>query len=375
MVSGLFLSAAEDLYPLWTDKPVPTSAELLPIQDVQFYVIKKNEPEADNYHWLHGLALAWHKGRLYSTFGHNKGAENTASEEARGRISDDGGKTWGPIFTIDDGKEPDLAVSHGVLLSQGGHLWSFNGAFYRNMEQVHTRAYLLDESTGQWIPKGIILKDGYWPLQEPQKMKNGNWIMSGIRALNGYGGTDDPAAVAISHGDDFTKWDLVVIPKPKSMVMWGESTVIFDGTRIINIARYGEPSKALVAISENFGRTWTSSQISNLSMTGSKPYSGILSTGQNYLIGTTTGDADHQRYPLTIAITDPGKTRFNRIYRIRNAVQKAPGESNPRAALSYPYAVEKDGKLYIAYSNDGGRGANKNSAELAIIPVCSFLNH
>jgi hypothetical protein len=49
-----------------------------------------------------------------------------------------------------------------------------------------------------------------------------------------------------------------------------------------------------------------------------------------------------------------------------------PGESHENAALSYPYAVEHDGKLYIGYSNDGGRGANLNSAELAIVPITSL---
>mgnify|MGYP000433055587 CR=1 FL=1 len=48
------------------------------------------------------------------------------------------------------------------------------------------------------------------------------------------------------------------------------------------------------------------------------------------------------------------------------------------AALSYPYAVEHDGKLYVGYSNSGdkttrdGTGRelwNNNSAELAIIPI------
>ena len=39
------------------------------------------------------------------------------------------------------------------------------------------------------------------------------------------------------------------------------------------------------------------------------------------------------------------------------------------ARLSYPYAAEYNGKLYVIYSNDGGRGGNRNSCELAIVPV------
>ena len=58
------------------------------------------------------------------------------------------------------------------------------------------------------------------------------------------------------------------------------------------------------------------------------------------------------------------------MFVIRHAVFKdAPGESNPGAALSYPYAVEHQGKVYVGYSNNGERKGNNNSAELAAIPI------
>jgi hypothetical protein len=52
----------------------------------------------------------------------------------------------------------------------------------------------------------------------------------------------------------------------------------------------------------------------------------------------------------------------------------APGESNPKAALSYPCATEHEGKLYIGFSNNGGRGGNHNSAEMAVIPIERFTS-
>ena len=63
---------------------------------------------------------------------------------------------------------------------------------------------------------------------------------------------------------------------------------------------------------------------------------------------------------------------FYKIYRIRDAVWDGPGESHASCRLSYPYTVEQDGKLYVIYSNDGSRGGNRNSAELAVIPVESL---
>jgi hypothetical protein len=82
---------------------------------------------------------------------------------------------------------------------------------------------------------------------------------------------------------------------------------------------------------------------------------------------------------LTIAVSRPGETLFSKIFVIRHAeFSGGPGESSKDAALSYPYAVEHDGKLYVGYSNSGdkttrvGTGRelwNNNSAELAIIPI------
>jgi hypothetical protein len=61
---------------------------------------------------------------------------------------------------------------------------------------------------------------------------------------------------------------------------------------------------------------------------------------------------------------------FSKVFIIRPAVFPAgPGESHERAALAYPCATEHDGRLYVGYSNSGGRGGNHNSAELAIIPI------
>ena len=159
----------------------------------------------------------------------------------------------------------------------------------------------------------------------PQKMDDGNWIMAGVSVAGGYGGPDDPAAVAVSHGDDLTRWDVVRVPKPPAMEMWGESTVIVDGCDVLLIARYRKPV-ALAATSRDFGRTWTPVRETNLPMAASKPYAGVLSTGQQYLVCTTTSDSGNRRSPLTIAVSRPGGKVFTKIYRIRDAVHDGPGE-------------------------------------------------
>ncbi len=360
---------------LWSGNPLPKTADAPVLKNVAFHVIKPYEFDRDGYRFLHGVALAWHKGKLYASFANNKGGENTDTEEARVRVSEDGGATWGPVTTIDAGDEPGVGVSHGVFLSHGGRLWAFHGAYRGILTNVCTRAYVLSETDGSWERKGPVVEGGFWPLQEPLRLPDGNWIMAGFRAGGG-----NPAAVAISRGDDLTKWDLVVIPKPAGLTMWGESTVFIDGRRVTNIARCdGKRPVALVAVSEDCGRTWTPSRPSNLPMAASKPYAGTLSTGQRYLICSTTADGGNRRSPLTLALSRPGESVFSHLFVIRHALfPQGPGESHPKAALSYPYAVEHDGNLYIGYSNSGagigrkGQGRerwNNNSAELAVVPL------
>lgn len=352
--------------------PIPATADLEDLPGVRFHVIKAHEPERDGgYGFLHGVALVWHNGTLYASWGNNKGVENTAGEEARGSASADGGRTWGKVFTIDAARHsPDLAVSHGSFLSHRGRLWAFLGAFYGNRERVHTRAYRLNERNHRWEFAGIAVEDGFWPMQAPLALPGGNWIMAGFQVGNG-----EPASVAISRGDDFTHWDHIVIPRaPEVKKMWGESTVIIQNRRVLNIARYGDAALALVSTSDDAGHHWSPMRPSNMPMVTSKPYAGILSTGQSYLVCTTTADSGKRRSPLTIAVSRPGAPYFSRVFRIRGAEHVASGvESHPRAALSYPYAVEHEGHLYVAYSNNAGRpGMNINGAELAVIPVAAL---
>lgn len=374
------LQAAEEARVLWAPVAIlPKTAEMPVLQGVRFSVIKRYEFQKDGYRFLHGVALAWYKGRLFASFAHNKGVENTDSEEARFCVSDDDGRTWSTAATMDKGHVPGASVSHGVFLSRGNELWAFHAAFTGFLSGLHTAAYMWDEARGAWQAKGTVMDNHFWPYQEPVKMDDGNWIVSGFRV--GVTGEEnkEPAAVAISHGDDLTRWDVIPIRAEPSRDLWGESTVFASGRHLVNISRYGAEAKALMAVSEDSGRTWNRSLPANLPMTTSKPYAGTLSTGQHYLIGTTTADSGKRRSPLTIAVTRPGENVFRKVFVIRHAeFPEGPGESHKDAALSYPYAIEHDGHLYVGYSNTGGNVgrvgagrelANNNSAELAVIPI------
>lgn len=365
------------IYQLWTGGQIPAKAELKELKHVKFRTIKKFEPEVDGYRFLHGVAIARYQDQWVVTFGHNKGAENTGSEEAQSMFSKNG-KNWGPLITIAN-PSGDQAVSHGVLLNDKNTLWSFNACFKNIMKEMQTNAYSWDNENKKWVLRGKAVADGFWPLQQPLKMENGEWIMAG--AYFGKKGT--VPAVAICKEDNFLHWEVKTISTPVNV--WGECTVIPDGANVLLISRssngtprfkgYSHPL-AWVSLSKDYGHTWSELQPANLPMAASKPYAGILSTGQRYLIGTTTADSKNARRPLTIAVSKPGENTFSKIYCIRKAVhKKGKVESDPKASLAYPYAIEYKDHLYVVYSNSGGRGGsdrsqwNNNSAELAIIPV------
>jgi len=369
-------SAAEDPFLLWDPAtPVPAAAEIPAIKGVRFEVVKKREPKKDGYSWLHGAAVAWHKGLLFACWGHNKGSENTPTEVNQGRRSTDGGRSWGPVRMIAPNTKTD-GRSHGVFLSHKGRLWLFLGRFgndekRRKYARLNTEAFVLSAGGDKWESRGIVAEK-FWPCDEPAKMASGSLIMGGM--IMPAAGSWARPGVAVSRPGDLTRWDTIPIPTPKAMQgIWGETTVIVEADRIVAVSRgSGRYKNALVSVSRDFGRTWPPVRQSNLPMTTSKPYAGRLSTGQRYLICTTNRDHGGRRAPLTIAVSRPGGKLFCRMFRIRNAACDGPGESTPKARLSYPYAVEHDGKLYVIYSNDGGRGGNRNSAEMAIIPVKSL---
>ena len=103
-------------------------------------------------------------------------------------------------------------------------------------------------------------------------------------------------------------------------------------------------------------------------MATSKPYAGVLSTRQRYLVCTTTADTGGGRSPLTIAVSKPGQSAFSKVFVIRHSVsEKTPGVSKKGIDFSYPYAVEHDGRLYVGYTHKS-HAAN----ELAVIPVTAL---
>ncbi|MCX6903126.1 MAG: exo-alpha-sialidase [Verrucomicrobia bacterium] len=364
-ITSVELAADTGTLQLWNPQaPFPPYDEMPDLEVVTHVQVER--AQRGGYHYLHESAIAWHNGMLHAGWANHRLFEiNVKDELLRGTFSTDGGFTWNPVVTW--AEKPWLggeSYNHPVLFSHQGRLWGF---FTRwEQEQPRAEIFVMDEATRAWQPQQKHIP-GFLPFTPPRKMRDGNWMIGG--ELLWY-----EAAVAISHGDDFTRWDVVQIPRPESLrLQFPETTILEQEDKLVAICRPREARTAPASESTDCGRTWTPLRLSNYPLAGSKPLCGRLSTGQQYLVAN---NLEQGRGLLSIAVTTPGGQQFCRIWKIRH--QQSPkrrllGSPDGKKThvggnteWSYPAAVEHGGKLYVIYTQ------GKEDCALSIIPVSAL---
>ena len=337
---------------------IPAISEIKRIESERI-TVKPFEPEKDGYIFLHGVAIVKFKERMYCAWAHNKAKENSDDEELNYAVSNDGGRSWSNCIQGNCRPQDAVAVSHGVFLVHEEKLYFFAPQFVGQLgaQMMKMSVYIFDEENEKFRYVDVAMNERFWPMCEPIKMENGNYAMPGIYVGSGYHAEDNAAAIAISRGSDILHWDMVKIEHEERVQVWGECCITVNGSYLKMYCReHSKQLKALYSESFDYGRTWTKMDLSNLPMIDSKPYSGTLSDGRHYLICSCAEDIQ-KRNILTIALTKKGEDQFSEIYVI-----------NEGAILSYPYAIEVDRKLYVAYSSST-EGHNRNHAMLAIINI------
>ena len=344
---------------LWTGPPIPRDPNEIPfVPGVQHRTI--HQAAADGYRFLHGSAIVHHKGVMYANWANSPTNENGRHETLQGRRSTDGGTTWSDVEVIAPGFEGEERHSHGVLFVHNDELWTICsrfgvGALGRKFPGLAGEAFVLNEPTNQWKSRGVVM-DNCWPYDEPVRMANGNLITGGQDR-------DGLPVVAISRGDDLTRWDSVLIPfDPQLKPSYAETTVWAEGTHVVAVIR-GGLGVAWVATSDDCGQTWSKARPSKLPMTRSKAYLGKLSTGQLYLLSNL-----RNRDTLVISVGKPGEQTLGRMWRIRHGKSEPPrfpGKGKFKQ-WSYPYGYEHDGKLFVVCS------IGKEDCGLSILPIDSL---
>ena len=353
--------ALPDTYGLWSGPPLPRDPTQIPFAEgVEHRTIHR--PVEDGYKFLHGAAILEHEGVFYSNWANSPVNENGPHETLQGRRSTDGGVRWSPLEVIGPGFDGPERHSHGVLFVHEGKIWTICARFGvgvpgRRFPGLKAEAFVLHPQTNRWDSQGIVIKN-CWPYDAPVKMGNGSHITGGQDK-------DGLPVVAISHGDDFTKWDSVLIPyHPKLAPSFAETTVWAEDACVTAVIR-GGAGVAWIATSEDYGRTWTTAQPSNLPMPRAKAYLEKLSTGQLYLVSNY-----NNRDTLVISVSKPGESTLSRMWRIRHGKSDAPRFAGVAKGKqwSYPYAHEHQGKLFIVYS------VGKEECGLSVVPAASLVN-
>jgi hypothetical protein len=128
-------------------------------------------------------------------------------------------------------------------------------------------------------------------------------------------------AIALVDYNDLTQWSVIRIPtiKPNFNDIWGESTVIVNGEKVLLVSRSNHSTlKALVSSSNDYGKTWSPLYTSNLPMIDS-------------------------RTPLAGA--------------------------NEYDLWAYPYAVEWDSNLTVGFYMNGNKSYASGAAAYVTIPI------
>lgn len=324
---------------------------------IQYVTVHK--AKAEGHHFLLGGSIIKYGDVWICSYGQGWRTENDNGSRFACKYSYDNCQTWSEEVEI-AGVEGKYCRSHGVLFEYQGKLWAFcpRAAFGSVPDGVYPElimeAYTLQEDMS-WKYEGNVLDDAFWPLCEPIVLANGNVLIAGLDTRNG----GAAPAIALSDGD-MTKWEMINIPNRSKINLWGETSVIDYGDRLVAFIRTNS-GKVAVSESTDYGKTWSSLILSDFDIANSKVYGGVLSTGSKYLIYNLGS-----RATMMIAIGDTdGSYGFNSMYLIRNGYVTEPNFLNNRQ-WAYPYAVEENGYLYVVYSE------HKENCELAIIPISSL---
>lgn len=355
------LAASREGFALWDPSvPFPTVQDMLDPAVVTHVTV--NRAQEDGYHYLHEATIAHHRGTFYMAFANHRTMESGDYDELIRICTSPDALHWSepeillqaPMLDADSHNCPLLVEHDGVLY---GFFVVWRAAHYPT-----TEVFTLDDATGEWVHHPEAAIRGFVPFCTPQQMKDGNWILGGERHWY-------EAASCLSSGEDFLHWTMVEAPRPRDIeLLYPECAVVAQEDRLLMVCRPIRNGTAPVSESRDCGRTWSPLTLSNFPLCTSQPFSGRLSTGQNYLL---TNSLEGGRTLLSIALTGPEGGLFRKVLTVRRAQWPAiryfqyKGQSyvGQPTELAYPGAIELDGNLYIAYSQ------GKEDCALTIIPV------
>ena len=333
------------------------------LENIGSYVICDVVEQFVGEKFMHGVSLEWYNGVLYASYAFNNVKENTYGEQCFWQKSTDGGKTWSEPKEI-KANTTGRSASHGVFFAHAESLYYMLPAvdFTTGAWVITCELFKFDEGKQDWDYVSDIAS-GFWPNCAPQKT-SGGWIASG-----------GSGKVYMSDGDNIeAPWKQIKI---QMTLKASETSCAVSGDNVFLIARpkvatYETTSlgtdtsrfKLVVSKSVDGGVSFSPFDYSDIVASPSRTYSGFLSDGRMYVIFNQDYNRAESRNRLLIAVGEKGSMDLSKLYVVEEYTRP----------LSYPYAVERDGILYIGYSKGVGTGpnVNHNNEVVTLVPISNF---
>lgn len=367
------MTASAKPLPLWDPAVEIPGPGAVPFLDHVTHVMVHRAVKGE-YQFLHESSIAVHEGELVVAFANDPVDENSAEGIVRARRSRDGGASWSAPEVVApgaDGPDGRLCDNHVLLHSHEGTLYAYASRWAGNLGDDGTwhplpsmRAvqFRYDPATGAWAETGVTIPH-FLLMHGPQRLADGGWIIAGELGF-------DTPAVAISTDDRMSDWQTYPITTQRELV-FPEPTILVYPDRLLAVIRHDfkigpHQRYALVSESLDNGRTWSEAQVSNLPMVASKPFGGVLSNGQTFLVFNYP-DPSLRRGNLVVGVGRPGEQVLCKLRTVRQGIPPLfMSGLCKEPQWSYPYAVEHDGALHVTYS------ISKEECAMSIIPLSNL---
>ena len=324
------------------------------------------EKPVEPFLFLHEAAIIEYHGKLFAAWYNNKKTELFGETPIRFAFSSDHGDRWSEPQTIATDPSGKILYCPPVFGIDDDKLYLFMNSMVAP-DHIHSLdLYIYNEKANKF--------DFLWSRSVPFKLNtnvyklgNGKLILPGrIGEIDGFPST--PAVMISDSGKIDAEWRIVKLAESAvlpdgSKLIHPEVSLIVSDEKIYAFCRNDERNVSLVYISEDYGETWKAFA-SDLTLADSKIYSGTLSDGRNYLVGT----ADRERRLLYILFTENGKTRFTDGFILQNGYSPAPTDG---IAWSYPAVCDENGILHIAYTVVMNEN-NERGAMISSVPLADF---
>ena len=348
---------------IWApDVPLP-DAEELPLPGRITHIMLHTAD--DDYAFLHESAIVHHGGEFYAAWNNSPREESERGTVVRWIRAEPDFSHRTPPAVLAPALDDETTIRESVqLLSTGGDLWAFVGKVHSQPRSPEIAGgamvvFRFDEVGARWEPLAEL--EGFHPLNRPQRAAGGYWIMGGQFNLN-------QPRVALSDGDDLTRWQVVEIPSSaEQQLNFAETSLVVDGENVTAHVR-SRIEAVFVSQSRDGGRSWPHLAKANLPMSSSKTCAGRFSTGQRYLALNLHTTEMGRRDLLAVAVSAPDDPLLRKLVLLRRGPSPAaPGGSRYQSSQwSYPSVEEYDGNVHVTYS------VTKRDCWLSVLPLGEF---